>query len=193
MEDWKQAEDGQRAVMAELEENIAPEPPALPDAMPESHAPITSEEMDAVIDELVAIASRMAAERAAQWSGRDPAASQQRQLEFARHLLEQEDAIKKTRPDFDLEQMLREQSAFRALILAGEPVERAMAYVEPGEGVRKVEMEVVERIKRRGTRPQAMGSANRPPERSVEERLDDEEMGRIDAQLKRGHKVYLNY
>ena len=187
MEAWEQPsvqQPDEGAVMAQMEANIAPE---------ESQAPLSSEEMDAVIDELVAIASRMAVEQAATWSGRDANESEQRQLDFARSLLTQEDSIRQQRPDFDLEKLLREEGAFRALILAGESVERALAYIEPEAGAKRVEMEVIERIKRRNARPQPIGTANRQPERSAEERLSEEEMGRIDAQLKRGHKVYLNY
>ncbi|MEA4898314.1 hypothetical protein ACH6CV_11535 [Bacillota bacterium Meth-B3] len=181
MELWEQQEEDRPG---------APEPDAV--EANEPGAPITAEEMDAVVDELIAIASRMAAERTAEAAGGDAAASEQRQLAFARSLLAQEDAILKTRPDFDLEGMLREHSAFRALVLAGEPVERALNYVSPGEDERQVERAVLERIRRRATRPQPMGSANRPARPSAQERLSEEEVARIDAQLKRGQKVYLN-
>ncbi len=180
-------------VMEEVAENIRPDADAGALREGEGGATITQAEMDAVIDELIAIASRMAVERSASMSGVNPGESEERQLAFAKSLLEQEDAIRQTRPDFDLERMLREEGAFRALVLAGEPVERALQYIEPGEGAKRAEQEVLERIRRRATRPQAMGSVNRPGEVSAQERLNDDEISRIDAQLKRGHKVYLNY
>ena len=111
---------------------------------------------------------------------------------FAQALIAQEEAMRRMRPDFDLTECIRRSPAFRALILAGEPVERAAAYLDPEAGRRMAEQEVAQRMRRRASRPRSL-SAPGPSRRQVTvDTMSEAELRRIDEKLKRGEHVRLN-
>ena len=85
---------------------------------------------------------------------------------FAQTLIAQEEVMRRVKPDFDLTECIRRSPAFRALILAGEPVERAVAYLDPEAGRRLAEQEVAQRMRRRASRPRSL-SAPGPSRRQV--------------------------
>ena len=111
---------------------------------------------------------------------------------FAQTLIAQEEVMRRVKPDFDLTECIRRSPAFRALILAGEPVERAVAYLDPEAGRRLAEQEVAQRMRRRASRPRSL-SAPGPSRRQVTvDTMSEAELRRIDEKLKRGEHVRLN-
>lgn len=111
---------------------------------------------------------------------------------FAQALIAQEEVMRRVKPDFDLAECIRRSPAFRALILAGEPVERAAAYLDPEAGRRMAEQEVAQRMRRRASRPRSL-SAPGPSRRQVTvDTMSEAELRRIDEKLKRGEHVRLN-
>ena len=111
---------------------------------------------------------------------------------FAQTLIAQEEVMRRVKPDFDLTECIRRSPAFRALILAGEPVERAVAYLDPEAGRRLAEQEVAQRMRRRASRPRTL-SAPGPSRRQVTvDTMSEAELRRIDEKLKRGEHVRLN-
>ncbi len=109
--------------------------------------------------------------------------------EFARELMRQEAQVRSLRPDFDLAAAIEGSPAFRALILAGEPVARALAYLDPEGARREAEREVAERIRRRSRRAQPMNAAGRPARPLSIDTMTEAELRRIDDKLKRGEHV----
>ena len=141
---------------------------------------------EALIEQLTEIAAGMLAEKA-----ETPAQPEDPKLTLIRSILEQESEIRKEVPDFEVEAMMRQSPAFRALVLIGEPVNRALEYAEPERAAKRIEEEVLSRIRKRNLRPAPIAAQNPAPEPSPEDRLTGEEIRRIDALLKRGEKVYL--
>ena len=80
--------------------------------------------------------------------------------------------------------------AFRALLLAGEPVDRALDYVRPERGARRAEAEAMDRIRRRNARPDPMArsGASAAPDVSA---MTEDELRRIDERVKRGERVVI--
>ena len=138
--------------------------------------------------EIARMAAEMAAEKAVEWARTVRLTDR---VSLTRSLIEQEDEIRKSEPDFSLQTLMETSEAFCALLMAGESVARALEYVQPERIHRRLEDEVLARVRKRNLRPQGMNEQNRSAEPSAEERLSEEEMRRIDAQLKRGQKVYL--
>lgn len=110
---------------------------------------------------------------------------------FARDLARQEAEIRLESEQFDLEQAMASSPAFRALVLSGEPVSRALDYIEPERRDQRVERALTERIRRRGLRPEGIGQANRPSVQAEDAQMSEEQLRAIDARLKRGEKVYI--
>lgn len=145
---------------------------------------------DEAMNALAELAAQLAADKAAEWRDQaQPPQPDRRALVAA--LIEQEDRIRASEPDFDLYALLNESPPFRALILIGEPVEKALRYVRPEQEAQRAEAAVLERIRKRTLRPAGIDSRNRSAEPDPAERLDEDELRRIDALLKRGQKVYL--
>ena len=140
----------------------------------------------AALSEIACLAAELAAAKAAEW-----AAPQDDRIALSRSLIAQEDEIRKTEPEFALQELMEASAAFRALVMAGERVAKALEYVQPERAQKRLEEEVLLRIRKRNLRPQGIGEQNKAPEPATEERLSESEMRRIDAQLKRGQKVYL--
>ena len=110
---------------------------------------------------------------------------------FAQTLLRQEEALRRTQPDFDLAECIRRSPAFRALILAGEPVERAAAYLDPEAGRRLAEQQVAQRMRRRAGRPRSLSAPGPSRPQVTVDTMSEAELRRIDEKLKRGEHVRL--
>lgn len=110
---------------------------------------------------------------------------------FAEELMRQEEEMRRVQPDFDLAQSIRTSPAFRALILAGEPVERATAYLHPEAGVRLAEKQVAQRMRRRAGRPQSLAAPGPSRRQPTVDTMSEAELRRIDEKLKRGEHVRL--
>ncbi|NLG25501.1 MAG: hypothetical protein GX558_09105 [Clostridiales bacterium] len=122
----------------------------------------------------------------AQTRARDEARAQ-----FVRSLLKQEEAVRREHPDFDLARAIEQSPAFRALILAGEPVGRALDYLRPDEAMARAEQRVAERIRRRSLAPRPIVSANGRAGAGVAD-MSDAQLRAIDEKLKRGERVYIH-
>jgi len=116
---------------------------------------------------------------------------ERQRAEFVRNLREQEDAIRADDPDFDLLSAISQSPALRALILSGEPLERALHYVDPERMRQKIEREIIERIRRRNARPQPMDAANARARPIDLDSMSEDELRRIDERVKRGERVTL--
>ena len=112
-------------------------------------------------------------------------------LEYVKSLREQEDAIREGEPEFDLSRAVGESPALRALILAGEPVARALEYAEPERAARRIEREVLERIRRRNARPEPIGAANGAEARFDPAGMTEGELRRLEERVRRGERVAL--
>jgi hypothetical protein len=118
-------------------------------------------------------------------------ARERQRAEFVRDLREQEDALRLSEPDFDLLEAISRYPAFRALILSGEPVERAFNYIDPERLRRASEQAIVERIRLRNARPQSIGAANASAQPIDPANMSEEELRRLDERVKRGERVTL--
>ena len=111
---------------------------------------------------------------------------------FAQNLLQQEAKMRMTVPEFDLAEHVRCYPAFRALILVGEPVERALAYLNPEIGRKMAEQQIAQRMRRRAGRPKTL-SAPGPSRRQITvDTMSEADLRRIDEKLKRGEHVRLS-
>ena len=115
--------------------------------------------------------------------------SERARSDFARELLRQEEDVRRNLPDFDLAGTISASPAFRALILAGEPVEKALAYLNPEQYARLAESRVAERIRKRCARAQPLSAAGRPHTPVTVDTMTEAELRRIDDKLKRGEHV----
>lgn len=133
-------------------------------------------------EELIALRERLTRRRE----------QQEARHRFAEALMRQEEEMRRIQPDFDLTQCIRSSPAFRALILAGEPVERAMGYLYPEAGRRLAEQQVAERMRRRAGRPHSLSAPGPRGRQATVDTMSEAELRRIDEKLKRGEHVRLN-
>jgi len=111
--------------------------------------------------------------------------------ELVQSLRAQEDDIRRDDPGFDLTEAIRRSPAFRALILSGEPIERALNYIEPERLQGRIEAAILEKIRRRNERPQPIAAANARAQRIDPRYMSEEELRRIDERVKRGERIVL--
>jgi hypothetical protein len=117
------------------------------------------------------------------------------QKRFLMRVVEAEGEIKREDPYFDMEQEIRRNPMFALMIANGYDPRRVYEFFYPirarGNLKKAVEREVMDRIRLRNRRPATMASPNAAMSIRDVARMSDEEIGRIDARVKRGERVRL--
>ena len=117
------------------------------------------------------------------------------QKRFLMSVVEAEGEIQREDPYFDMEQEIRRNPMFALMIANGYDPRRVYEFFYPirarGNLKKAVEREVMDRIRLRNRRPLTMASPNAAMNVRDVSRMSDEEIGRIDARVKRGERVRL--
>ena len=117
------------------------------------------------------------------------------QKRFLMSVVEAEEEIQREDPYFDMEQEIRRNPMFALMIANGYDPRRVYEFFYPirarGNLKKAVEREVMDRIRLRNRRPLTMASPHAAMNVRDVSRMSDEEIGRIDARVKRGERVRL--
>ncbi len=112
-----------------------------------------------------------------------------------RRLMAEEEELRRSEPGFDLLQAVQQHPALRALLAAGEPLQRAWGYVRMDERMRDArragEEDVVRRIRERQALPEALAPGAAGEAGRDVARMSAQEIRRIDERLRRGEHVRL--
>ena len=98
-------------------------------------------------------------------------------------------------PDFDLGQEMARNPMFGLMLAQGVEVERAYAFFHPETAEarlrKRVEAEVLERLRMRNNRPEALRAGNSSAVHRDVSRMSEADLMRIDERVKRGERVVL--
>ena len=114
---------------------------------------------------------------------------------FLRRIQQGEQKVLAIDPDFDLGQEMARNPMFGLMLAQGVEVERAYAFFHPETAEarlrKRVEAEVLERLRMRNNRPEALRAGNSSAVHRDVSRMSEADLMRIDERVKRGERVVL--
>lgn len=135
------------------------------------------------------------ADEAVQPGAWQPGLSYAEEAEFLRGVQAGEMHIRKQDPGFDIALEMEHNPLFALMIAQGEDVKRVYDFFHPQESEsrlrRSVEQEIIQRLRMRNNRPDALRSANAGKVSRDISGMSDNEIMEIDQRIKRGERVVL--
>ena len=132
---------------------------------------------------------------AEQENGEDMPLEAEEEAAFLQAIYEGEQQVRRMDPQFDLAEEMQKNPMFALMLAQGMEVKRCYDFFHPqvSQGMLKkaVEEEVIQRIRRRNARPQALEAANATGVHRDISKMSDEEILSIDARIKKGERVIL--
>jgi hypothetical protein len=114
--------------------------------------------------------------------------------EFVARMNREEEEMQRENPEFDLAGEMNANPLFALMAASGLPLKRVYGFFHSdeaeGELRKRVEREVIERIRARNLRPAPLDNSGRGASRDIS-RMSEDEILQIDARVKRGEKVIL--
>ena len=114
---------------------------------------------------------------------------------FLRRVQQGEQKVLAIDPDFDLGREMARNPMFGLMLAQGVEVERAYAFFHPETAEarlrKRVEAEVLERLRMRNNRPEALRAGNNSTVHRDVSRMSEADLMRIDQRVKRGERVVL--
>lgn len=110
-------------------------------------------------------------------------------------LFEEEEAIKETMPEFDIVEFVKQNPMVSYLIAAGYPlteiVDQFSGELRINQAKKQAEDDVVERIRRRNSRPSSIGGYGSSNTTQSVRTMSDEQIEKIDKAVRAGKRVVL--
>lgn len=170
---------------------------AAADAQTPPAAPTQTEpaEQASSADEPTPLASTGETEPDAAAQEQEGALPYEQERAFLRRIQQGEQKVLAIDPDFDLGREMARNPMFGLMLAQGVEVERAYAFFHPETAEarlrKRVEAEVLERLRMRNNRPEALRAGNNSTVHRDVSRMSEADLMRIDQRVKRGERVVL--